>query len=84
MANDGTMDMSGVTMAIDGSELINAILPKLVSMLASNPQLLSQLTQAVTTKVLQSARTTGTAFAGYAGGTQTQAATRINTNAKPR
>ena len=81
---DGSIDFSDTIMEIDGTSLINALLPRLVTALAANPQLLSQLTQAVTTKVLQNARSTGNAFGQFAGGTQNQAATRVNTNAVAR
>ena len=84
MANDNTIDFSGVTFDINGSALVNALLPAIVQNLASNPTLLAQLTAAVTTKVLQSARATGNALGQYAGGTQAQTATGVNTNAVPR
>jgi hypothetical protein len=84
MANDGEIDYSGVTMDVSGAALVNALLPKIVTALVNNPTLLSQLTNAVTTKVLQKSRSTGSALGQYAGGSQTQAATSVNTNAIQR
>jgi len=84
MANDTTIDFSGVQIGINKNALVNALLPQIVQNLASNPTLLAQLTAAVTTKVLQNARSTGTALGQYAGGTQSQTATGVNTNAVPR
>ncbi len=57
MANDGTIDYSAVTMEINKTALIKAILPQLVVTLANNPLLLAQLTAAVTTALaLQNTR----------------------------
>jgi len=84
MSNDGKMDFSGVTLEASAADLVNAILPQIITALVNNPTLLSQLTNAVTTKVLKTARSTGTALGQYAGGTQTQAATSVNPNAVPR
>jgi hypothetical protein len=84
MANDGDMDVSGIEMTVSGDQLVAALLPRMVSALVNNPTLLSQLTTAVTSKVLKSARATGNAFGQYAGGTQQATSTGINTNAVPR
>jgi hypothetical protein len=84
MANDNTIDFSGMTFNFSKTALVNALLPQIVQALASNPTLLAQLTAAVTTKVLQNSRATGNALGQYAGGSQTATATAINTNAVPR
>lgn len=84
MANTGSIDFSGVTMEISAVDLVNALLPQLVTALASNPTLLKNLTAAVSTKQLQKARTTGNVNGRYSGSTQTAAATKVNTNAIAR
>ena len=84
MANDMTIDFSGVTLDLSKNDLVNALLPQIIQNLSTNPTLLAQLTNVITQKVLQQARSTGSALGQYAGGTQSQSATSINTNAVPR
>lgn len=85
MANNGTIDYSGVTMEISGDDLIKILLPKIVSALANNSTLLKQLTASVAQAQLVKARATGNISAGYAGGNQQGSATKINqTSGRPR
>lgn len=85
MANNGTIDYSGVTMEISAEDLINVLLPKLVTALANNPTLLKQLQSSLQTSLLQYALRNGNVFAGRAGGNMAGTATKINqTSGKAR
>lgn len=79
----GTMNYGGVTMSISKSDLVNALLPLIINQLSNNAQLLSQLTQAVTTAQLQKSRSTGTVLGNRAGSTPSGKSTGTNPNSFP-